>query len=161
VSHAVSLALTLYGLWLLLSGHYHDPVLLALGVLSVVAVASIARRMDVVDHEGHPIHLSLRTALLYLPWLMWEIVKSNYDVARLILSPSMPISPTVIRLRASQKNDLGRVIYANSITLTPGTISIDVDDETIEVHALTREAAAALRGGEMDRRVTQLTGGSR
>ncbi|MEE8196211.1 MAG: Na+/H+ antiporter subunit E [Acidiferrobacterales bacterium] len=154
--HAISLALVLFALWLLLSGHY-VPLLIGLGALSVLLVVTIALRMDVVDREGHPIHLSPK-ALLYWPWLAWEIVKSNVDVARRILSPTLPISPTVIRLKASQKSELGKVIYANSITLTPGTVSIDIDGDKIEVHALTREAAQALRTGDMDRRVTRFEG---
>ncbi len=155
--HLISLAAVCYGLWLLLSGHYHDPLLLGLGVLSVAVVTAIAHRMDVVDREGHPIHLTAR-AVLYWPWLWWEIIRSNFDVARRILAPRMPISPTVVRLRASQKSELGRVIYANSITLTPGTVSIELEENIITVHALTREAAAALRAGDMDRRVTKFEG---
>ncbi|MFQ5936018.1 MAG: Na+/H+ antiporter subunit E [Acidiferrobacterales bacterium] len=155
MSHAISIALVLYGLWLLLSGHY-VPLLLGLGVLSVLLVVIIATRMDVGDKEGYPIHLGPR-AVVYWPWLAWQIVKANINVARCILHPRMPISPTVIRLKASQKSDLGKVIYANSITLTPGTVSIDVDEKSIEVHALTREAADSLRRGEMDRRVTQFS----
>lgn len=154
--HAISLALVLFALWLLLSSHY-VPLLIGLGALSVLLVVTIALRMNVVDREGHPIHLSPK-ALLYWPWLAWEIVKSNVDVARRILSPTLPISPTVIRLKASQKSELGKVIYANSITLTPGTVSIDIDGDKIEVHALTREAAQALRTGDMDRRVTRFEG---
>jgi multicomponent Na+:H+ antiporter subunit E len=156
VVHAISLALVLFALWLLLSSHY-VPLLIGLGALSVLLVVTIALRMGVVDREGHPIHLSPK-ALLYWPWLAWEIVKSNVDVARRILSPTLPISPTVIRLKASQKSELGKVIYANSITLTPGTVSIDIDGDKIEVHALTREAAQALRTGDMDRRVTRFEG---
>ncbi len=154
--HAISLALVLFALWLLLSGHY-VPLLIGLGALSVLLGVTIALRMDVVDREGHPIHLSPK-ALLYWSWLAWEIVKSNVDVARRILSPTLPISPTVIRLKASQNSELGKVIYANSITLTPGTVSIDIDGDKIEVHALTREAAQALRTGDMDRRVTRFEG---
>ncbi len=154
--YAISLTLVLFALWLLLSGHY-VPLLLGLGALSALLVVTIALRMDVLDREGHPIHLRPK-ALLYWPWLGWEIVKSNVDVARRILSPTLPISPTVIRLKASQKSELGKVIYANSITLTPGTVSIDIDGDKIEVHALTREAAQALRTGDMDRRVTRFEG---
>jgi multicomponent Na+:H+ antiporter subunit E len=152
--HAVSLSASLFALWLLLSGHY-DPLILVLGAMSCVFVAWIAYRMDVADREGHPIHLTWRV-LLYWPWLFWEIVKANVEVARLILSPKLPISPTVIKVKASQPDDLGRVTYANSITLTPGTVSIDVRDATIEVHAITHEMAEALETGEMDRRVTQI-----
>ncbi len=146
----------LYGLWLLLSGHF-EPLLLGLGAVSVIAVVAIAHRMDVVDHEGHPLHLGWR-ALAYWPWLGWEIVKSNLAVAKIILTPSLPISPTMIRVDATQKTELGHVIFANSITLTPGTVAVDLDDTSIGVHALTADGAHALAGGEMDRRVTAMEG---
>jgi multicomponent Na+:H+ antiporter subunit E len=113
--------------------------------------------MDVADREGQPIHLTWK-ALVYWPWLMWQIVLANIDVARRVLSPALPISPTLFRVKTSQKSDLGKVIYANSITLTPGTISMDVTGDEILVHALTREAAQSLKEGEMDRRVTIMAG---
>src|SRR3546814_8150937 len=113
--------------------------------------------MDVIDKEGHPIQLGFG-ALTYWPWLLLEIVKSNIDVARRILDPALPISPTMIRVKASQKTELGRVIYANSITLTPGTVSVQLADGTIEVHSLTAEGAESLEEGEMDRRVTAMEG---
>jgi multicomponent Na+:H+ antiporter subunit E len=156
LARAVSLSVSLFVLWLLLSGHY-EPLILVLGAVSCVFIAWIAYRMDVVDREGHPIHLTWRS-LVYWPWLLWEIVKANLEVARLILAPRMAISPTVIKVKASQPDELGQVIYANSITLTPGTVSIDVRDATIEVHAITREMAEGLQTGEMDRRVTQMEG---
>ena len=124
-------------------------------VLVTLAVV-IALRMDVVDHEGHPSNLTV-SALAYFPWLMWEIVKSNIDVARRVLSPSLPISPRVIEVRASQKTSAGRVIYANSITLTPGTVTIDLEDDVLRVHALTESSAASLTAGKMDRRVSEMS----
>lgn len=148
----IALFLCLAGLWLLLSGHY-DPLLLSLGAASCVVVAWIAWRMDVVDHEGLPIHLGWQ-AVLYWPWLIFEIIKANIDVALTIIRPSMPISPTLITVRTTQGSELGQVIYANSITLTPGTVSLRVYDDKIDVHALTRAGAEELAGGEMDRRVT-------
>lgn len=153
---AISLGAVLFGLWLMLSGHY-TPLLLGFGVASCVLVVLISARMDVVDREGHPIHLGLR-ALTYWPWLLVEIVKANIDVAKRIVDPKLPISPTMVRVRASQKTEVGRVIYANSITLTPGTVSVELEDDMIEVHALTAEGAAALEEGEMDRRVTAMEG---
>ncbi len=153
MKHCVSLFLLLLTLWLMLSGIY-TPWILSLGFLSCLLVVYIAHRMDVVDHEGHPIHLHVVRLLLYWYWLFIEILKSNWLVIRCILSPSMPISPTVVALRSSQHTDLGRVIYANSITLTPGTVTIEVDGDITEVHALTRETAEDLNQGEMDRRVT-------
>ena len=153
---SISLFLILFVLWLFLSGHY-EPLIIGFGVASCLLATWIAYRMDVVDHEGHPIHLSWR-AWLYWSWLGWEIVKSNIDVAKIILSPSLPISPTLIRVKASQKDELGHVIYANSITLTPGTLAIDVVDHSIEVHALTEAGAEALKTGDMDRRVVRMEG---
>jgi multicomponent Na+:H+ antiporter subunit E len=158
LAHAVSLSVALFALWLLLSGHY-EPLIIGLGAASCIFVALIALRMDVADREGHPVHLTWRS-LIYWPWLAWEIVKSNIEVARLVLDPALPISPRVIKVKASQAEDLGRVIYANSITLTPGTVSIDVRRDTIEVHALTKSLAESLETGEMDRRVSDMAGGA-
>lgn len=152
--HALSLGLVLYCLWLLLSG-YFQALLLSLGGLSVVAIVWIAHRMDVIDHEGHPIHLTGR-AFLYWPWLIVEIVKANIDVAKVIVRRKMPISPTVIEVKATQETELGQVIFANSITLTPGTVTIAIDREIISVHALTRAAAEGLLTGIMDGRVTAM-----
>ena len=153
--HAVSLAFVLALLWLLLSGHFAEPLLLGLGAASVVAVVLIARRMDVVDREGHPIHLVWR-ALFYWPWLIKEIVVANIDVAKAILGSS--IQPSVFDVTASQSSDLGRVIYANSITLTPGTVTIALEKERLTVHGLTRASRDGVESGEMDRRVTKLEG---
>jgi multicomponent Na+:H+ antiporter subunit E len=150
----VSTILVLFVFWLLLSGHF-SAFLVAAGLGCAVAVALLARRMDLVDHEGHPVHLAPRALISYWPWLVKEIVLSAWNVTRIILHPRLPISPTLVRVKASQKTDLGRTVYANSITLTPGTISVEVGREEILVHALTRAGAEELAGGEMDRRVTR------
>ena len=154
--HAISLAAVLYGLWLLLSGHF-TTLLLSLGGASAILVVIIAARMDVVDHEGHPIRLGFR-AFTYWPWLAWRIVVSNVDVARSILSPWRPIRPEVFTLRAHQRTELGQVIFANSITLTPGTVTIECENGELIVHALTREAADDLRKGRMNRLVAAFEG---
>lgn len=156
IPHILSIGLTLSILWLLLSGHY-TTLLLALGLASIVFVVHLANRMDVVDNEGHPVHLKMLSLLVYWCWLFREIVLSNLDVCRRILHPDLPMSPRVIKVSCSQSDDLGRVIYANSITLTPGTVSLEVDETGIEVHALSREAADGLKTGEMDRRVSNLS----
>ena len=148
------LGISLFLIWLLWSGHLYDPLILGFGVASCVLVVLISARLGVVDREGFPIHL-LPRLLTYGPWLIWAIVKANIDVAGRILKPALPISPQLIRVKASQKSDLGKVIYANSITLTPGTVSVDVDGDEILVHAISREAAAEVETGDMDRRVVQ------
>ena len=152
--HALSLGLVLFGLWLLLSGFF-TTLLLSLGIASVVAIVWIAHRMDVIDHEGHPIHLTFR-ALLYWPWLIKEIILANFAVARVIMTRKMPIQPSVIGVTATQETELGHVIYGNSITLTPGTVTIGIDKDNLSVHALTLDAAQDLKTGEMDRRVTNM-----
>lgn len=154
--HAISLSLVLFGVWLLLSGHY-EPLTTSLGVASSLFVAWIAHRMDVVDHEGHPMHLTWR-AVFYWPWLFWEIIKSNIEVAGIILNPRLPIRPQIVWIKATQVDDLGNTIFGNSITLTPGTVTIDVVGNHIEVHALADRFAKSLRSGEMDRRVTEMEG---
>jgi multicomponent Na+:H+ antiporter subunit E len=160
ILHSLTLGAVLFVVWLLLSGHF-TPFLLVLGLASCALVVLVTLRMDVADREGHPLHLTWRGALIYWPWLLVEIVKANIDVAKRIVSPSLPITPTLVRIRASQTSDLGQVIYANSITLTPGTISVDVANGEILVHALSREGADALLEGEMDRRVTWMVGEDR
>ncbi len=158
VLHALSLWVALYTLWLLLSGHF-TPLLLTLGLLCSGIIVGIARRMEVIDHESHPLHLTPRI-LAYWLWLLWEIAKANVAVAKILLHPALPISPTVVKVAASQHSELGKVIYANSITLTPGTVSMSVEDAYIEVHALTADMAESLTTGEMGRRVMKMEGGS-
>jgi multicomponent Na+:H+ antiporter subunit E len=112
--------------------------------------------MDVIDHEGFPIHLGWQALVSYWPWLIKEIIKSAWDVSKRILHPQLPISPALVEFVPAQKTDLGLVIHANSITLTPGTISVEVAPGRFLVHALTREGAAGLAGSEMDRRCAAL-----
>jgi multicomponent Na+:H+ antiporter subunit E len=156
--YAVALAVVLFAVWLLWSGHT-EPLLLSLGVVSVLTAVGLTRRMGLLDAETVPLKLTFR-AVRYVPWLLFEIVKSNLDVARRILDPRLPIAPRVIRVRAGQRTDLGRVIYANSITLTPGTVTVDAEGDSFTVHALTAEAADGVRSGEMDRRVSRVEGDS-
>ena len=97
-------------------------MLVTAGAASAVLCVLAARRMGVADAEGHPIHLIGRF-VTYLPWLLREIAKSAWAVAKIIVNPALPISPTMTQVRAGQKTPLGIVTYANSITLTPGTIT--------------------------------------
>jgi len=157
VARTWSLGIVLFATWMLLSGEFslRHGLVLGLGVASVILVVLIAVRMDVVDHEGHPVHLTVRFVGYWL-WLLVEIVKSSLDVTRRIWSPSLPISPTMYILKAGQPGELGQVIYANSITLTPGTVTVRLDGGDIMVHAIAREVGDWLAAGEMDRRVNRL-----
>lgn len=154
--HSFSLFIVLYVFWLLLSGFF-TAFLLSAGAGSALAVLWFARRMDLVDGEGHPIHLGPKV-MLYWPWLLKEIVKSAWDVSRIIMHPRLPISPTLVRFKPSQRTDVGLVIHANSITLTPGTITIEASPGEFLVHGLTRRGAEGAVQSEMDRRVTACEG---
>lgn len=152
--YIISLFLVLSAFWLLNSGHY-NALMLFFGVLSVTFVTYISWRMDVVDRESQPVRL-----MLFLPgywlWLIKEIVLANLHVVYCIWAGNSTISPTWFVIKAGQETDLGRVIYANSITLTPGTMSVDLDGDDITVHALTQQAVDSLKSGDMDRRVSRL-----
>lgn len=153
---SLSIVLTLFAFWLVLSG-YFIPFLLAMGVLSALAVVWFSHRMEVVDHEGHPIHLG-PGALSYWPWLMWHIIADGLKVTRIILDPKLPISPTMVRIKTSQKSAVGQVVLANSITLTPGTLSVVIEGDEILVHALTKAGAEDVADGTMDARVSSFEG---
>jgi multicomponent Na+:H+ antiporter subunit E len=157
VLRLISAFVALYLFWLVLSG-YFTPFLMAAGAACAVAVVWFSRRMEVIDAEGHPVHLGWRI-VAYWAWLSKEIAKSAWDVSRIIVDPRLPISPTLVSVRPSQKTTVGRVIHANSITLTPGTLTIDAGEGEFLVHALTRAGAEAATTGEMDRRVSACEGG--
>jgi multicomponent Na+:H+ antiporter subunit E len=152
----VSSGAVLFGFWLTLSG-YLEPFLVSAGAASAAGVVWLAHRMSLIDRESHPIHLRSRV-LTYLPWLFKEIAKSAWDVTKIIVNPRLPITPAMVRVKASQRTPVGVVTYANSITLTPGTISVEVTDGSILVHALTKAGADSLATGYMDRRVLRYEG---
>lgn len=147
MKHAASLTLTLFILWLLLSGHY-NVLLISLGLLSSLLTVVLALRMDVIDHESHPLHLR-RQLPRYWVFLSREVILANLDVARRILTPGKSFSPQLRQLPLPQKTALGQVIYANSITLTPGTVTVQLGIDSIRIHALSREAADDLQTGRM------------
>jgi len=152
----LSLAGFLFAFWLALSGHY-TPMLVTVGAVCAVLCVLAAVRMRTADAEGHPIQL-IPGAITYFPWLVWEIAKSAWGVTKIILHPRLPISPTMTVVHASQKSTVGVATYANSITLTPGTITVGVNGNDLTVHALVKDGALDLEAGGMDRRVSQFEG---
>ena len=139
--------------WALWSGIY-KPLLLGLGVFSAILSAWLGLRMGFFRH-AIPARVLLRLPAYWL-WLLRDIVKSSLEVARVVLTPSLPISPTVIELTTEESTEAGKVILGNSITLSPGTVTIDVDGDRMLVHCLTREGAAALQQQEVQRRTAKL-----
>lgn len=146
-----SLTVTLWLFWLILSGIY-TPFLITAGAVSALCVALLARRMEIADREGHPVHVGFG-ALTYWPWLLKEIVKSALTVARIIIDPKLPISPAMVRFKPSQNSAVGLATHANSITLTPGTITLEATHDCFVVHGLTRDGAQGCIDSEMDARV--------
>lgn len=153
-SRMLMLLVPLAAAWLLWSGIY-KPLLLALGAFSCLLTIYVKHRMNYFETEVFSLRM-VRRLIGYSLWLAKEVVKSSLDVARIVLSPRLPISPRVVTVKASCKHPVDQAILANSITLTPGTLALDVHNNKIVVHALTSKGADELLQGEMDRRVLAL-----
>ena len=141
-------------IWLLLSGHY-DPLLLTLGVLSCITCLYVTWKAKFIDEEGLPLHLLFRLPI-YTLWLFKEIIKANIDTAKIIIFNNP--DPQNFRVKSSQKTEAGKVTYANSITLTPGTVTTVLDGDILEVHALSSDMADDVKSGVMDKKVSWLEG---
>ena len=141
-------------IWLLLSGHY-DPLLLTLGVLSCITCLYVTWKAKFIDEEGLPLHLLIRLPI-YTLWLFKEIIKANIDTAKIIILNNP--NPQNFRVKSSQKTEAGKVTYANSITLTPGTVTTVLDGDILEVHALSSDMADDVKSGAMDKKVSWLEG---
>ncbi|MFP4629224.1 MAG: Na+/H+ antiporter subunit E [Desulfohalobiaceae bacterium] len=152
-------ALLLMLLWLLLSGHY-DLLHILYGVLSVGIVLGLNWQMrNLPLAEDQPFgctKINIPRLLLYLVYLLWQIIKSGVYVAYVILHPRMPINPILVRFQSQQPNALAKVILGNSITLTPGTLTVQIEGEYFTVHALTEDTESSLVSGEMEAKVAKL-----
>lgn len=162
---AFPLTVTLIALWIVLSGKL-DGFHLSIGIVSAFAISLGTHRLlmlpPAIGPQGvHPFaaHPWLRL-LTYLPWLMWQIAVASIHVAFVVLHPRMPIRPCMIRVQAKLPHALARLILANSITMTPGTVTIDVQGDDFLVHALTEASAQGLQPdqveGTMQQRVANL-----
>lgn len=144
----------LFSLWLLLSGHF-DNILLSLGLMSCLLVTLISFKFVLLDPKFKTLRFALKIPK-FLPWFFFEILKSNIDVSWRILHPKLPTSPTISTLAVSQHSDVGKVTYANCITLTPGTYTLRINSDEIEVHSLTKSGAEHLQKKEMSKRILEL-----
>jgi multicomponent Na+:H+ antiporter subunit E len=147
VKHIISLGSLLFMLWLGLSGQLNG-LMISLGLASTISIIVIAHRMDSIDHETFPAHMNFLLLRFWL-FLAREIVVANIDVIKRIFKPGKNISPQLFELPLTLKSDVSRVIYANAITLTPGTVSTNLDKRTVTVHTLSIEAARDLSSGRM------------
>jgi multicomponent Na+:H+ antiporter subunit E len=156
---AVALATALSAVWIGWSGHF-EPLTLAFGAASVGLVVLVCVRMGIVDRDGNLLRL-LPRMLIYTPRLLRRIVRSNIEVASIILSPTLPLTPRLRRVVTTQVTPLAQTVYANSVTLTPGSLTVEVEDGAIIVHTLTEENARAFDKGTMNRFVTRLFDGKK
>lgn len=157
MGYALSLTVAMAVLWLMLSGHYDSTLLLSLGAGSAVFASALAWRLHILDGETSPYH-KLVGFLVYWPWLILEIVKANIIVIRTILQPDMVLTPRMVRVKTMPKTDLGRALFANSITLTPGTVSVDLDTDEVIVHAVLKELTGKEDFAEMAARCARACG---
>ena len=142
----------MFGFWILLSGKF-DLFHLTLGVISSALVSFLSADLFMYNPQScGRLAMGIRF-LLYLPWLLYQIVLSTLHVTFLALHPKMKdqIDPTIVTFKTKLKTDLAKVALANSITLTPGTITIRIEDQVFYVHAISRKAAAGLPGEMEDR----------
>ena len=152
---SITLFIVLFGFWLLMSGYY-TPLILSLGVISCLLCVYLTIKGKFLDNETLPIYFFPRL-IQYTLWLIKEILKSNIQTAKVIIMKSE--EPELFSVKASQKTNEGKVTYANSITLTPGTVTTQIKNDIFEVHALTKDFGDDVRSNEMDKMVTWLEKG--
>lgn len=146
--------LVLFLFWLVLSGHY-DPLHLSMGLMCAGLVSFFSSDLLFPDLPAHGTLIRTWRFLRYIPWLLYQVVLANLHVVYLVFRPSL-INPRIVYFKSRLRTDLSRVTLGNSITLTPGTITMDINDREFRVHALSDKVAQALLAGEMERRVAHV-----
>ena len=154
--HLPLLGVALFVFWLLLSGYWSNPLLLFFGLLSTALVLLITSRITRTYRLDSPWSIYRRLPA-YAGWLLLEVYKANISVLKHIWFPGRhPIAPAVRRFPIHSRTRLGQTIFANSITLTPGTVSFGVSDNEVTVHAIEEGAIEELMDGDMNDRVAAL-----
>ena len=147
--------LILFGFWILLSWHF-DFIHLALGLICSFLVTYFSHDLLIKrDKIKIPVK-KIILFILYLLYLLYSILLANIDVAYRVLHPKMPINPKIVKFKSKLRSDVGQTALANSITLTPGTITIDIRDGEFYVHALSTKAAEDLLKGEMENKLVRI-----
>ncbi len=156
----VTFVLVLCGFYAVLSGQFHNSLLMGVGAGCIALIIYLGVRMGLVDEESYPGLGVWARALLYVPYLVGQVIVANIDVLKRVWSPSLQIAPSMVKVPYSTRTAFGTVTYANSITLTPGTVTVDIDDDSMLIHALTAEAGEGLKDGGMEAQVKRLEGES-
>lgn len=152
--HYASLFVVLLGTWILLSGQM-TWLHLGSGLLACILITVLAVRSGIAGRQRMQLR-GLATIVRYWPWLLYKIVVANLDVAYRVWHPRLPIAPRLFKAPLRTRTDIGTATYANSITLTPGTVTVSVGKRSLLVHALTEEGARDLLDGEMQSRLRAL-----
>jgi multicomponent Na+:H+ antiporter subunit E len=150
-------ALVMFSFWILLSGEF-TFILITSGVIASLIVAYLSHDLFI----GKP-DLKTETGrvfkfIVYIPWLLWEIILANFEIAYLVLNPKPLVDPQLVRFKNDLKTDLGIVTLAHSITLTPGTVTVEADREEFVIHAIWQKSADGIISGEMQRKVKKIEG---
>jgi multicomponent Na+:H+ antiporter subunit E len=146
--------IALFATWVTLSGHF-SPYFLASGAACSALAVWLMRRLRVFGEGAWPLD-PLRLVALYTPWLVWQVVKANFDVARRVWAPKMNIEPQLVRVPCRLKTEAGLALLANSITLTPGTVTIAIEGDELVVHSLSDAATVAVQGPGMQDRIAAM-----
>jgi len=145
--------------WLLLSGHY-DWMHISFGVFSVAVIISIhyplRRRLLAMEQHSNDQLFRIRRLIYYIPWLLWQIIIASMQVAFVVLHPKCPIDPALVRFKTGLVNTSAKVILGNSITLTPGTITLEIEQEKFLVHSLMDISCSGIIDGTLPGEVAKL-----
>ena len=161
--HMTCLALVLFAFWMVLSGRT-ETKFVVYGILTAVVTTWVTYPLLLVPNKDgskkyYVFGFSNPKMIMYFFWLMWQLVLANIDVLLATTGQELNIDPKVVRFRFKADNPMASVILANSITLTPGTVTMNVtDDGVYEIHALTVGAAAGVLDGGMQKKVADLYG---
>ena len=161
--HMTSLAVVLFAFWMVLSGRT-ETKFVVYGIITAVVTTWVTYPLLLVPNKDGSkkyfvFGFSVPKMIMYFFWLMWQLVLANIDVLLATTAQELSIDPKVVRFRFKVDNPMASVVLANSITLTPGTVTMNVtDDGLYEIHALTVGAAAGVLDGGMQKKVADLYG---
>jgi len=151
-NHLLKVFTLIFIFWFLLSG-MTNLLMIMLGLFSSFLVVWIINKMDLIDHEVSFHNFNIGKLIIYFFWLLREIIVSNLKVCLYIVTPNKKINPEIIKIKSSQNSEFANVLYANSITLTPGTVTIDVDKNNFTVHTLDTQFKESLEKNIMDKKI--------
>ena len=151
-NHLLKVFTLIFIFWFLLSG-MTNLLMIMLGLFSSFLVVWIINKMDLIDHEVSFHNFNIGKLIIYFFWLLREIIVSNLKVCLYIVTPNKKINPEIIKIKSSQNSEFANVLYANSITLTPGTVTINVDKNDFTVHTLDTQFKESLEKNIMDKKI--------